>query len=73
MSERATNFMRAVWEARNIGADTEEKLVASILRLVADNVKFYNAQNNVVVLDKNDVLELSNEIEQTSQEKNEEV
>jgi hypothetical protein len=73
MSERATNFMKAVWDARNTGADTEEKLVATILRLVADNVKFYNAQNSVVVLDKNDVLELSNEIEQTSQEKNEEV
>lgn len=73
MSERATNFMNAVWQARNAGADTEEKLVATILRLVADNVKFYNAQNSVVVLDKNDVLELSNEIEQTSQEKNEEV
>ena len=73
MTERSTNFMNAVWQARNNGADTEEKLVAHILRLVADNVKFYNAQNNVVVLDKNDVLELSNEIEQTSQEKNEEV
>jgi hypothetical protein len=73
MSERSENFMKAVWDARNTGSDTEEKLVASILRLAADNVKFYNAQNNVVVLDKNDVLELSNEIEQTSQEKNEEV
>ena len=73
MSERATNFMNAVWQARNNGADTEEKLVAHILRLVADNVKCYNAQNNIVVLDRNDVLEFSNEIEQISQEKNEEI
>jgi len=47
MTERAQNFMNAVWERRNNGADTEPKLVAAILSLVAENTKFYNAQNNM--------------------------
>ena len=64
MSERATNFMKAVWEARNTGADTEEKLVATILRLLADNTRSYNAQDGRVVLDRNDILELAGELEQ---------
>ena len=64
MTERAQNFMNAVWEARNNqGADTEPKLVAAILSLVAENTKFYNAQNDLIVLDKNDILELSKELE----------
>jgi len=64
MSERATNFMKAVWEARNTGADTEEKLVATILRLLADNTRSYNAQDGRVVLDRDDILELAGELEQ---------
>ena len=49
MTERAQNFMNAVWEARNNGADTEPKLVAAILSLVAENTKFYNAQNDGII------------------------
>ena len=64
MTERATNFMKAVWEARNTGADTEEKLVATILRLLADNTRSYNAQDGRVVLDRDDILELAGELEQ---------
>ena len=64
MTERATNFMKAVWEARNSGADTEEKLVATILRLLADNTRSYNAQDGRVVLDRDDILELAGELEQ---------
>ena len=54
--------MNAIWEARNAGADTEEKLVAVILRLAAENVRFYNAQNDLIVLDKNDMLQLAEEL-----------
>ena len=64
MSERSENFMKAVWDARNTGADTEEKLLASILRLVADNTRSYNAQDGRVVLDRDDILELAGELEQ---------
>ena len=64
MSERSENFTKAVWEARNSGADTEEKLLASILRLIADNSKSYSAQDGRVVLDRNDILELAGELEQ---------
>jgi|LauGreDrversion4_2_1035121.scaffolds.fasta_scaffold1152173_2 hypothetical protein len=64
MTERAQNFMNAVWDARNNqGADTEPKLVAAILTLVAENTKFYTAQEGLIVLDKNDILDLSQELE----------
>jgi hypothetical protein len=64
MTERSQNFMTAVWEARNNGADTEEKLVAAILKVAAETVKFYTAQNDLIVLDKNDILELVEELEE---------
>ena len=64
MSERSQAFMNAIWEARNAGADTEEKLVAAILKITAENVQFYNAQNNLIVLDKNDMLQLAQELEE---------
>jgi hypothetical protein len=64
MSERAQNIMNAIWESRNNGgADTENKLVAAIMRIVSDNVTHYNAQNDLIVLDKNDILNLASEIE----------
>jgi hypothetical protein len=56
--------MSKVWELRNTGADTEEKLVAAILRVVAENTKSYTAQNDMIVLDKNDILELAQELDQ---------
>lgn len=55
--------MNAIWESRNQGIDTENRLTASILRIVSENVTHYNAQNDLVVLDKNDLLNLANEIE----------
>ena len=63
MTERTNNIMTQIWEARNNGADTEEKLVSSIIRIVADNVVHYNAQNDLIVLDKNDMLALAQEFE----------
>ena len=64
MTERSQNFMQRIWELRNDGADTEEKLVAAILRVVAENTKSYTAQNDLIVLDKFDILELAEELEQ---------
>ena len=64
MTERSQIFMQRIWELRNDGADTEEKLVAAILHLVAENTKSYTAQDNLIVLDKNDILELAEELEQ---------
>ena len=64
MTERSQAFMNAIWEARNAGADTEEKLVSAILSIAAENVQFYNAQNNLIVLDKNDMLQLAQELHQ---------
>ena len=64
MTERSQAFMNAIWEARNAGADTEEKLVAAILRLVTENVRTYNAQNDLIVLDRNDLLQLAEELNQ---------
>jgi hypothetical protein len=63
MAERAQQFLCKVWESRDNGVDTEEQLVAFILRLAAENVRFYTAQNDLIVLDKNDLIDLSNEIE----------
>jgi hypothetical protein len=64
MSDRAQEFMNAVWQRRNEGADTEEKLVAAILSLAAEAVKYYNAQNDMIVLDKIDLLQLAEELTQ---------
>jgi len=64
MTERSQAFMNAIWEARNNGADTEEKLVAAILFIAAENIRSYNAQNDLIVLDKNDLLQLVEELNQ---------
>jgi hypothetical protein len=64
MTDRAQEFMNAVWQRRNEGADTEEKLVAAILSLAAETVKYYNAQNDMIVLDKIDLLQLAEELTQ---------
>ena len=64
---RAKEFINLVWDQRNNqGADTEEKLVAAILSLVVDYVKSYTAQNNITVLDKNDLIQLVEEIKNES-------
>ena len=63
-TERAQQVMDSIWNARNNGgADTENKLTAAILRIVSDNVVCYNAQNDLIVLDQNDMLNLASEIE----------
>jgi hypothetical protein len=62
MSERAKEFMRLVWDKRNSGADTEQKLVGAILSLTSEYVRSYTAQNDLIVLDKNDLIQLSQEV-----------
>ena len=62
MTDRSQAFMSSIWEQRNNGSDTEEKLVAAILKTAAENVKSYNAQNDLIVLDKNDMLQLAEEL-----------
>ena len=65
MSERSQEFMNAVWDCRNNqGADTEEKLVSAILQVAAETVKSYTAQNDLIVLDKNDMLQLAQELQE---------
>jgi len=64
MTERAQQVMEYIWQSRNNGgADTENKLTAAIMRIVSENVINYTAQNDLVVLDKNDLLNLASEIE----------
>ena len=65
MTERAQAFMDAVWDCRNNqGADTEEKLVSAILQVAAETVRSYTAQNDLIVLDKNDMLQLAQELQE---------
>jgi hypothetical protein len=65
MSDRAKEFMNFVWDQRNNqGADTEEKLTAAILSIAAEYVISYNAQDGRIVLDKNDLLQLAEELKQ---------
>ena len=61
---KAQDFMSAVWECRNNGADTEEKLVSAILMIIAENRTSYTAQNDLVVLNKNEILEIAQELNQ---------
>lgn len=63
MTERAQNFMNSVWNIRNSNPDmTEEQLLSAVLKLAAEKVTSYNAQNDMIVLDKNDLLQLSEEL-----------
>ena len=62
MTERAQEFISKVWEHRNNGANTEEKLVASILFIAAENIRSYTAQNDLIVLDRDDMLKLAEEL-----------
>jgi uncharacterized protein (UPF0297 family) len=62
MSDRAKEFMKLVWDKRDNGADTEEKLVGSILSIIPSYVRSYTAQNNITVLDTSDLIELSQEV-----------
>ena len=63
MTERAQNFMDSVWSIRNSNPDiTEEQLLSAVLKLAAEKVTSYNAQNDMVVLDRNDLLQLAEEL-----------
>jgi hypothetical protein len=63
MTERAQQLMQQIWDCRNNqGADTEEKLVSAILQVTAETVRSYTAQNDLQVLDKQDLLQLAQEI-----------
>ena len=64
MTERSKNFMDSVWSIRNSNPDiTEEQLLSAVLKLAAEQVTSYNAQNDMVVLDKSDLLQLAEELE----------
>jgi hypothetical protein len=65
MTDRAQKLMDAVWNERNTWADTEQKLVAAIIRKTMEHVKTMTAQklNNLTVLDKGDMMTLSKEVE----------
>lgn len=56
--------MNAVWEARNADVDTEEKLVAAVLKIAAETVRFYQAQDGRIVLDREDMVKLAQELEE---------
>lgn len=68
MTERAQKVMKEIWDERNSWADTEEKLVAAIIRKTTENCQTFVAQkmNNLSVLNKEDMINLSNEIENLS-------
>lgn len=64
MTQRAQDLMSSIWTLRNETADTEEKLVAGILRLAAERVNNYSAQNaSMCLIDLEDLMNLANEIE----------
>ena len=63
MSERAQNLMDQIWNIRYSNPDiTEKELVSSVLQLAVEHIQFYNAQNDMIVLDKNDLLQLAEEL-----------
>jgi hypothetical protein len=65
MTDRAQKLMDSVWNERNTWADTEQKLVAAIIRKTMEHVKSMTAQklNNLTVLDRSDMMTLSKEVE----------
>ena len=68
MTQRAQELMNAIWHERNTWADSEQKLVAAIIRKTMEYVKTMTAQklNNLTVLDKSDMMTLSKEVENLS-------
>jgi len=63
MSERAQNLMDQIWNIRGLNPDmTEKELVSSVLQLAVEHIQSYTAQNNMIVLDKNDLLQLAEEL-----------
>lgn len=68
MTDRAQKMMQDVWNERNTWADTEQKLVAAIIRKTIGNCRTLVAskQNNLTVIDVSDMMSLSKEIESLS-------
>jgi len=62
MKENAEKLMQSIWNARNNGAETEEKLTAEILTLALELIPQYNTQNSMVVVNKEDLLVLASEL-----------
>ncbi len=65
MTQRAQQLMDAIWNERNTWADSEQKLVAAIIRKTMEHVRTMTAQkmNNLTVLDRSDMMTLSKEVE----------
>ena len=65
MTDRAQKLIDAIYQERNTWADTEQKLVAAIIRKTMEHVRTMTAQkmNNLTVLDKGDMMTLSKEVE----------
>lgn len=65
MSDRAQRLMEEVWHERNTWADTEQKLVAAIIRKTIEYCRTLVASKagNLTVIDKSDLLSLSKEVE----------
>jgi hypothetical protein len=63
---RAQTLMDEIWHERNTWADTETKLTAAIIRKTVSHVKTLTASklNNMKVIDLNDLITLSKELEQ---------
>lgn len=65
MSDRAQKLMDAIWHERNTWADTEQKLVAAVIRKTMEHAKTMTAAklNNLTVVDRGDMMALSKEVE----------
>ncbi len=59
MSERSEILMKQVWD---VNASTEEELVSSVLKLAVEHIQSYTAQNNMIVLDRDNLLQLAEEL-----------
>ena len=63
MTERSQALMDQIWNIRYSNPDiTEKELVSSVLQLAVEHIQFYNAQNDMIVLDKNDMLQLAEDL-----------
>lgn len=62
MTDRAKDLMNKIWEKSKEEDITEERLVSEILKIVAETAKYYIAQNDIIVLDKSDIIQLSEEL-----------
>ena len=70
MSDRAQKLMEDVWQERNTWADTEQKLVAAVIRKTIEHVKTMTAAklNNLTVINKSDMMALTKEVENLKNE-----